>query len=311
MSAFFDNFHLLRPWGLLLLAPALALWWAGRQAADTTRRWSRAIEPDLLKFLIVGQTGRRRIGPNDLLLAGGVVAALAIAGPVWQREPSPFADGRAPVMIVLRVTPSMTTPDLAPTRLDRARQKIADLLKANDGMPAGLIAYSGSAHLVLPPTEDHAVVVDMAQALAPAIMPREGDRLADAVTLAARLMQEDGEAGSILVIADTAAPGQADALRATGGPARSPVILFAMAPPRAVEANASLESAASALDAPLIQTTLDDADTQTISRRLRREGGAPVTPGEAVRWREAGFWLTPVIALLVLGWFRRGWMIST
>ena len=31
----------------------------------------------------------------------------------------------------------MTTPDLAPTRLDRARQKLADLLKARDGMPAG------------------------------------------------------------------------------------------------------------------------------------------------------------------------------
>jgi len=312
MSAFFEHFHLLRPWALLLLVPALALWWTGRQSADTTRRWARVIEPELLKLLVVGGTDGQRPRPYDLLLVGGMAATLAIAGPTWQREPSPFADGRAPVMIVLRVTPSMMTPDLAPTRLDRARQKIADLLKANDGMPAGLIAYSGSAHLVLPPTQDRDIVIDMAQALAPTIMPREGDQLADAVALAARLLRGDGKGGTILVVADTAAPGQGGSLgHAVAGPDRPPVILFATAPPQAAAADAALAAAASALDAPLVETRLDNADIQTISRMLERDGGAPALPGEAVRWQEAGFWLTPLIALLVLLWFRRGWVIST
>lgn len=309
MSAFFDHFHLLRPWALLLVVPALAFWWAGRQAADTTRRWSRVIEPELLKLLLVGGNAGRRLRPHDLLLTGGIIVTLAIAGPTWRREPSPFADGRAPVMIVLRVVPSMMTPDLAPTRLDRARQKIADLLKANDGMPTGLIAYSGSAHLVLPPTQDREVVTDMAQALDPAIMPREGDRLADAVTLAAQILREDGKDGSILVIADTATPGQADALRTAERSDRPPVILFGMAPPQAVEADKALEAAAAALDAPLVDTTLDSDDIRTISRRFERGGESAALSDGAARWQEAGFWLTPLIALLVLLWFRRGWMI--
>ena len=311
MNALLEHFHLLRPWALLLLVPALALWWTGRQAADTTRRWAHVIDPELLKLLVVGGMGARRLRPHDLLLAGGIVATLAIAGPTWQREPSPFADGRAPVMIVLRVTPSMTTPDLAPTRLDRAREKIADLLKANDGMPAGLIAYSGSAHLVLPPTQDREIIVDMAQALAPTIMPREGDQLTDAVALAAQLLREDGKGGAILIIADTGAPGQADALRAAGAPDRPPVILLAMAPPQTVEADTILAAAASALAAPLIETTLDNADIRTISRRLENDADSAAIPGEAARWQEAGFWLTPLIALLVLLWFRRGWVIPT
>ena len=309
MSAFLDHFHLLRPWALLLVVPALVLWWAGRQAADTTRRWSSVIEPELLKLLVVGGSGRRRLRPHDVLLMGGILVMLAIAGPTWRREPSPFADGQAPVMIVLRVAPSMMTSDLAPTRLDRARQKIADLLKANDGMPAGLIAYAGSAHLVLPPTQDREVVTDMAQALDPAIMPREGDRLADAVTLAAQILREDGKGGAILAIADTTAPGQADALRAAGGPDRPPVILFGMAPPQILEADKALEAAAAALDASLIDTTLDSDDIRTISRRLEHGGDSAEISDAAARWQEAGFWLTPLIALLVLFWFRRGWMI--
>ena len=309
MNAFFENIHLLRPWALLLILPALALWWFGRQAADTTRRWARVMDPDLLKLLIVGGETGRRLGPHDLLLLGWLVTTIAVAGPTWQREPSPFADALPPVMIVLKVAPSMSTTDLAPSRLDRARQKMADLLKVREGGAAGLIAYSGSAHLVLPPTRDRDVVVTMATALAPGIMPREGDRLADAVTLASRILREAGQGGAVLVIADTVAPGQTEALKTAA--AGIPVVFFAMAPSATAEADKTLQSAIAALDARLIETTVDSGDIDTLRRRLASAAAQPAEPGEAQRWQEAGYWLTWVIAAIALGWFRRGWVIST
>ena len=309
MTALLENFHLLRPWALLMLLPAVALWWASHRASDATRRWRQVIDPALLKHLVVGDTARRALRPHHLLLAGVSVVALAAAGPTWQREPSPFAEQAAPAMIVLKVTPSMTTPDLAPTRLDRARQKIGDLLKLRDGMPAGLIAYSGSAHLVLPPTPDRDVVIGMAGALSPAIMPREGDQLADAVKLAAQVLRDGGQGGSILVVADNAAPGQAAALKSLA--VGAPVILFAMAPPQFVAADAGLAAAVSALDAREVVTTVDNQDVEAMARRLADAPGAPVAAGGTVRWQEAGWWLTPVIALMVLLWFRRGWVIAS
>lgn len=308
MSAFIDNVHLLRPWGLLLLVPAVVLWWVARQAADKTRRWGEVIDPALLKALVVGGTGGPRFGPHDLLLLAWLITALAVAGPTWQREPSPFAEQAAPAMIVLKVTPSMTTPDLAPTRLDRARQKLADLLKARDGMPAGLIAYSGSAHLVLPPTADVGVVIGMADALSPAIMPRDGDRFADAVALAAKVLHDGGQGGSILVVADTVAPGQTEALRQVAN--RPPVVFFAMAPPAAIDADASLSGAVSTLDAREIVTTIDNADVRAIARRLADAPGVAAA-SEAERWEEAGYWLVPLIALIGLLWFRRGWVVTS
>ena len=308
MNAFVENFHLLRPWALMLAMPALALWWLGRRAADTTRRWARVMDPDLLKLLVVGGNSGRRLGPNDVLLLGWVAAAVAIAGPTWKREPSPFADALPPVMVVLKVAPSMTTTDLAPTRLDRARQKIADLLKAREGGAAGLVAYSGSAHLVLPPTADRDVVLAMAGALAPQIMPREGDRLADAVALAAQVLRDGGRGGSILIVADTVAPGQAEALKASEG---APVVFFAVAPLAAVRADKALQAAVSALDARLVSTTSDGDDVQAFTRRLADRNMAGAPPGETERWQEAGYWLGFLIAALVFGWFRRGWVIST
>lgn len=309
MTAVLENFHFLRPWALLLILPALGVWWASQQASDTTRRWRRVIDPELLKHLVVGDRSRRLLQPHHLALVGAFLSILAVAGPTWQREKSPFAEQAAPAMIVLKVAPTMTTTDLAPTRLDRARQKLADLLQLRDGMPAGLIAYSGTAHLVLPPTPDRDVVLGMAGALSPAIMPREGDQLAQAIKRAAEVLRDGGQGGSILVVADTVTPGQVAALKAlAGGP---PVILFAVAPPQVVAADANLAAAVSALDAREVVATVDSEDVSMIARRLADAPGAPVAAGEVVRWQEAGWWLSPVIALLILFWFRRGWVIAS
>ena len=284
-------FHFLRPWWLVLVVPALALWWLQRRAVDTTMRWRTAIDPELLKHLIVGGESCRRITPGDVLLAGWLIGIIAIAGPAWRQLPSPFAPSAAPAMLVLKVAPSMLASDLAPTRLERARQKMADLLGLREGAATGLIAYAGSAHLVLPPTPDRDVVLTMAQALAPELMPREGDRLDEAVALARRVL---GNSGSIVVLADTAPPDQIAALDPS-------VIVLAVEP---VE-----DAVWQASKAEIVPVSIDTSDVASIAKTIQRQGVAP-SQGEIARWDEAGYWLTPLIALLLLGWFRRGWVLA-
>jgi Ca-activated chloride channel family protein len=303
-------FHFLRPWALIAIAPAVLLWLAERSAADTTARWLRVIDPVLLKELTVEGQRASRISPADALLAAWIVGVAALAGPTWRLEPPPFADADPPAMIVLRVTPSMTTTDLAPSRLERAREKISDLLDLREGAATGLIAYSGSAHLVLPPTTDKSVVLTMAQALSPDIMPRQGDRLADAVQLAASVLTDARAGGSILVIADTAAPDQASALENAKRANGPPLTLLAMAPPARVSADAALNDAARALNARLVVPTPDTSDVENLASRLRGSVWSGDVAGEGAQWRDEGYWLTPIVALISLAWFRRGWLIA-
>lgn len=297
------QFHFLRPWWLLLALPALGLWWLQRREADTTARWRAVMDGPLLAALTVGGD-TRRIAPEDVLLAAWIAGLVAVAGPTWRQVPSPFAQAARPAMFVLKVTPSMQERDLPPTRLDRAREKMADLLKLREGAPTGLVAYAGSAHLVLPPTPDGTVVTGMAGALAPAIMPREGDALADAVRLAQQTLADAGQGGSIVVFADTA-----PALTGVKAGA-APVTLFAMRPPDRARADPALASAATALGAALVVPTIDTADVDALARTLATAGPPPPAPGEAPRWQEAGWWLTPLVALLAALWFRRGWVLA-
>ena len=303
-------FHLLRPWALLAIAPAFVIWLALRRADDATARWRRVIDPTLLAALTIRGERSGSIAPADILLAVWTIAAIAVSGPTWRREPRPFADAEPPAMIVLRVTPSMTNADLEPSRLERARQKISDLLGLREGAATGLVAYGGSAHLVLPPTNDKSVLMTMVSALSPDIMPKQGDRAVEAIDLAARTLNDGKAGGAVLLIADTVAPDQTGALAQDALKDRPPVTLLAMAPAERVAADLNLEAFARALGARLVAPTPDQADVHDVAARLQGSAWTGEVAGEGAQWRDEGFWLTPLVALMSLGWFRRGWVLA-
>lgn len=305
MMAVLSAFHFERPLWLLALIPAVALWLIERRGSDAMRQWRRVIDPALLPYLIDGEDQRARIRPADWLFGAWVLAAIAVAGPAWQREPSPFADAKPAVAVVLKVTPSMLTEDLAPTRLDRARQKLADILAAREGASTALVAYSGSAHLVLPPTPDSAVVLDLAKALSPEVMPKEGEDLSGALALANRALASSANGGSILVLADTIGP---DVLARLPEARLAPVTILALQPPGTEIAG--FDQVARALKASVVATTPDQADVAAVVGRLDSGDAAASVAGEGQHWREAGYWLVPLLALLTLLWFRRGWVLA-
>jgi hypothetical protein len=108
----------------------------------------------------------------------------------------------------------MEAADVQPTRLARAKHKLRDLLEARKGLSTGLIAYSGSAHLVMPLTRDERIVSAMVEDLTPELMPADGDALAEALQLADSVLERAGVPGSVVVMTDAVAPAQAENIAA-------------------------------------------------------------------------------------------------
>ena len=96
----------------------------------------------------------------------------------------------------------MDQADVAPTRLERAKQKIRDLLGARAGARSGLIAYAGTAHLVMPLTDDRSVIEPFLAALVTGLMPGDGKNVTAAASLATQFLAAEPVAGTILVVAD-------------------------------------------------------------------------------------------------------------
>lgn len=301
MTTLLHNFHFIRPAWLLLAPLAIGLWWLWQRRSDPLRGWHEQIAPELLEALVVGRESGH-FGSAPWLLAAWLVAIVAIAGPTWRLEPSPFTADATPLMILLKADVSMMQPDPAPSRMERAHLKITDLAEARKGQPLGLIAYAGSAHLVLPPTRDTTIVASMASEVSPEIMPAPGDRLDLALREAVRVLAEGRQGGSIVVLADAVdtEPAALDALRKE---VALPVQFLAIDSADSSQ-NESLRKAAKTLGADVEQIDVEGKDIAAI---VRHAASAPVAQRGQVgeRWQEAGYWLVPMLGLVVLVSFRR------
>ncbi len=300
------DFHFIRPWLLLALLPLGLLLWRIYRRQDGSRTWRGIIAPDLLPFLLIGETKHRRWSPLLLIGIAWGVGVIAISGPTLRREPAPFATDIAALAIVVKVSPSMLTEDIQPSRLARSVQKIHDLLKLRRGAKTALIAYSGSPHLVMPPTTDAHIIDTFAQALDPKIMPLEGDVADQALRLADETLKREG-GGSILWITDSAAGEQSEALESWRKTSSTKLNLLPPLVP-GDELNRLTQVARSA-DAEIVQLTPDEEDITALARNAR----FATAPGAETsdRWQESGYWLTPFLALLTLPFFRKGWMAHT
>lgn len=295
-------FHFIRPVVLILLPIVALLWWRIRFAAQRHDALGQGIAPHLQKALTVGETGARRLLPIDGVALALVLTGLAAAGPTWSRMPDPFVSPTAPVVIVLKNTASMEETDVAPSRLERAKFKIRDLLDMRAGARTALVTYAGTAHRVVPFTEDAQIMVPYLEGLTPEVMPQEGANARAALALAVEMMAEEDAPGGILYLLDDL--DQADVAEVTQ-PGSNAVVFYSILPD-----GARSRGLDSVQDAPVIQITADDADLHQIDRVLNAAYRAALLETSTQPWHDRGWMLAVPAALLCLIWFRRGWTMK-
>jgi Ca-activated chloride channel family protein len=197
-----EMFRFLRPAWLLTLPFLLLCGWWVRRRDDNTRVGEGVIASHLLGPLTVDRRRQRRFRPSDLIIAAAMLCAIAAAGPAWRRVIPPFFAETAPVVIALEVSSTMLASDVAPSRLERAKQKILDLIELRTGARTGLVAYAGSAHSVMPLTDDPAVLKMFLEGLDPEMMPVPGDKAVGALVLARKMLESEPEPGTIVFVTD-------------------------------------------------------------------------------------------------------------
>ncbi|MBC9175677.1 VWA domain-containing protein [Pseudoroseomonas ludipueritiae] len=295
--------HWLRPWWLLLLLPATLAALLAWKRQPRRGGWQGVVAPALLPHLLLGQGRRRWIRPLPCLWALLVLASLALAGPSWRREAQPGLADDAPMMIALDLSTA------AAPRLDAARRKIRDLMAMRGTARTGLLAYAGTAHLVLPPTADATLLGLYLDALAPGLMPRDGDDPAAALRLARHQLERqraggtDKEGvGTILLLTSRVPAAAGDGFAAALRGSRHAVLVLATG-----------NTAAGALDgargATRIAATPDDADLQAVLAAARRHVAAATAQDPDLRWRDSGYAIAWLLLPLALLWSRRGFLL--
>lgn len=291
-------FHFLRPLWLLVIPVLGLLWWRIRPHRKAAAARSDGIAPHLARALQVGGDPAGRLQPIDVVALGGTILAIAAAGPAWDRIPDPLTAETAPLAVALKVTESMEQSDLAPSRLDRARFKVLDLVEARAGARTALVAYAGTAHRVSPLTEDPNILRPLLEGLSPAVMPETGQNATAALALSEDILSTAESPGAVLLVLDDLAPGDVETLNAS----QTPLVILVAAPE-----SVKLPQLNQLSTATIVRLTADDSDIQTIERRVRSAHRAALAGDERLAWNDRAWWLAWPAALLTLIWFRRGW----
>jgi len=197
------EFHFVRPFWLLALIPAIAMTVFLLKNKLNQGNWSNVCDAELLPFILQ----QKSVPHSRWTLSAGAIASvltiIAIAGPTWERLPSPVFRNDAALVIALDLSQSMNSSDIKPSRLSRARFKIADILKQRKDGQTALLVYAGDAFTVTPLTEDTETIASQLSALTTDIMPSQGSNTSQALEKAVELLKQSGlQSGEIVLVTD-------------------------------------------------------------------------------------------------------------
>jgi Ca-activated chloride channel homolog len=148
---------------VLLVAPAVLLVAYVTVQRHRHRQVLRFTSVDLLDSVAPKRSGWQRHVPAAATLVSLVLLTLAFAQPAMAMR---TAKQRATILLTLDTSGSMSATDVAPSRLTAMTKQATTFVKnVPKGIQVGLVTFSGSARLFVPPSTDTAPVLDALDSL--------------------------------------------------------------------------------------------------------------------------------------------------
>jgi Ca-activated chloride channel family protein len=197
------EFHFIRPYWLLTLILYLAVLVVMLRNKLSQGSWSEVCDTELLPYLLQQKAVNQSRWPLTAGALAALLAIVALAGPTWERLPSPVFRNDSALVIALDLSRSMDAADIKPSRLVMARYKIADILKQRKDGQTALLVYAGDAFTVTPLTDDTETIDSQLSALNTDIMPSQGSNTVSALEKTVELFKQSGlQKGQILLVTD-------------------------------------------------------------------------------------------------------------
>jgi Ca-activated chloride channel family protein len=211
----------------LLLIPAVGLFllWVRKQQQ---RALAKLGDMNLLQRLSANINWRGRRWQMVLRLTALGLFVFALARPQWGSEVQEHQQEGLQVMVALDVSQSMLAQDIKPTRLDRAKLEIADLMKRLDGDEVGLVLFSGASFIQVPLTSDYVTALNYLDSAGPNVISRPGTVIGDAIRTAEMGFDPNLPSQKVLVLMTDGEDRETDPLAAAQEAADQDVLIYAI-----------------------------------------------------------------------------------
>nr|WP_315159165.1 VWA domain-containing protein [uncultured Flavobacterium sp.] len=104
------------------------------------------------------------------------------------------------IVFAMDVSKSMLAEDVAPSRLEKSKQIVSQIINQLGSDRIGIVAYAGSAFPVLPITTDYSVAKMFLQSMGPGMVSSQGTSLDEAIKLAGTYFDEKSKTSKLLIM---------------------------------------------------------------------------------------------------------------
>ena len=210
---------------LLAALPALGVlvWWA---LSRRSRAAGRIGDPALVQRLTLAAGRRVRAVRLALWFLGVALLIVALARPQWGSDIQIVEQAGVQVMVAVDISRSMLAQDLKPSRLDRAKLEISDLISRLDGDEVGIVLFSGASFVQFPLTSDHSTARTYLNHASPNAISRQGTVIAEAIDTALSGFSTEREHQKIIVIMTDGESHEGDAIAAAKEAAAEGAVIF-------------------------------------------------------------------------------------
>ncbi|OCQ23451.1 hypothetical protein A7985_05795 [Pseudoalteromonas luteoviolacea] len=196
------EFQFIRPELLWLLIPwaiiCLLQWYKRSNTQDT-----QIIAPHLANVVLAKSDDQKVSQSSWLTSLVLLLSIFAIAGPSIEKQSVPVFSAKQARVIVMDMSYSMYSTDIAPNRLTQARFKTLDMLQLFKEGETALVAYAQDAFIVSPLTSDIKTLENLVPSISPQIMPGKGANVLAGIDQAKTLLEQANYSqGEIILVTD-------------------------------------------------------------------------------------------------------------
>lgn len=188
---------------LLLLIPAFVAGYIA-MLQRKKRQLKEFGDPELLEELMPNVSRVRPAVKFGLVMLALTLLIIAVARPQYGQKEKTVKRQGIEVMIALDISNSMLAEDVAPNRLDRAKQMLSKLIDNMVDDKVGLIVFAGEAYVQLPITCDYVSAKMFLNTITPDLIKTQGTAIGDAIMTCVRSFgeEEKGVSRAIVLITD-------------------------------------------------------------------------------------------------------------
>lgn len=187
---------------LLLIVPLLVLFYlySNYRRRKAIRKFG---DPALLEQLMPDVSKYRPDVKFSLVLVAVGLFAVLLARPQFGSKLETVKRQGVEVMIALDISNSMLAQDVQPSRLEKAKRLVSQLVDKMENDKVGMIVFAGDAFTQLPITSDYISAKMFLESIDPSLISKQGTAIGTAISLATRsFTPQEGVGRTIIVITD-------------------------------------------------------------------------------------------------------------